>query len=99
MNTIRRPISPEFLHFKYTANDEHRKTLHHIDIDMTRTLEVVGDPEMGCYEWMILEGGNVLAHSDCGYGSPDIALRDGLIYYHGQPHDLGHYVSRGLASS
>lgn len=90
----RAPISLEFVRFEYTDN---RKTLHSVSVDMTRTLDVVGDPNNGSYEWLIRNGEKTVeAHSNCGYGSPDIALRDGLIYYHGVPTEQPIYVSRGL---
>lgn len=56
-----------------------------VGVDMEVAVEVVGDPENACYEWVIRRGASVEKHSDVGYGSSDIALRDGLIAYHGLP--------------
>jgi hypothetical protein len=62
--------------------------LHEIKMDGFVTLLVVGHPDMGSYEW-VLARGDVTPdkHSDAGYGCADIALRDGLIAYHGLPAD------------
>lgn len=57
--------------------------LHRVSVDMGVFVAVVGDPDNACYEWTIERGGQVLAHSNVGYGGADIALRDGLIAYHG----------------
>ncbi len=53
-----------------------------------RMIEVYGDPEMGWYEWRVLDGQRT--EKDTGtegigksrgrmYGSPEIALRDALM--------------------
>lgn len=70
------------MQFKYTGN---RATLLSISCGMVDSVDVVGDPEMGSYEWIIMRNGKSAEHSDCGYGSPEVALRDGLIAYCGMP--------------
>lgn len=69
-------------HFRYTGD---AKILSCIDVDLHAELYIVGDPEMGGYEWVLVNHGDVEKHSDCGYGQRSIALRDGLIEYHGLP--------------
>jgi hypothetical protein len=68
--------------FKYTADS---RVLMTIDIDMESELLLVGQPSDACYEWVIVTHGNIQKYSDCGYGISSIALRDGLIAYHGLP--------------
>lgn len=42
-------------------------------------IEVYGEPDMGWYEWRIIERGTVIHDTrEMGYGSPGIALRDAL---------------------
>lgn len=67
-------------HFKYTGP---AKVLMSVDVDMDAELLIVGQPENGAYEWVIVNHGKIEKHSDCGYGQVSIALRDGLIAYHG----------------
>lgn len=69
-------------HFKYTGP---AKVLMTVDVDLDAELLIVGQPEMGSYEWVIVSHGKIESHSDCGYGQMSIALRDGLIAYHGAP--------------
>jgi hypothetical protein len=66
--------------FKYTGAAE---VLMSVDVDMDAELLIVGQPQNGSYEWVIVNHGAVERHSDCGYGMRSIALRDGLIAYHG----------------
>lgn len=48
----------------------------------TGFVDVVGDGANGSYEFVIRrEDGSIENLSDVGYGSPEIALRDGLILY------------------
>lgn len=62
------------------------KTLLTIPCDSGDSIEVFGDPENASYEWRLVdEAGLVEQHSDCGYGLPAIALRDGLIAFYGLP--------------
>lgn len=68
--------------FKYTGDS---KVIMSIDVDMDAELLIVGQPENGAYEWVIVNHGKVESHSDCGYGMHSIALRDGLIAFHGLP--------------
>jgi hypothetical protein len=71
-------------HFKYTGE---AKVVMRVDVDMYAEVVIVGQPENGAYEWLIVNeivgGFTVERHSDCGYGQKSIALRDGLIAYHG----------------
>jgi len=59
-------------------------TLHHLVMDDECTLLVIGDASNGAYEWVLI-GKQEIRYSDCGYGDCTIALRDGLIVYHGSP--------------
>jgi hypothetical protein len=74
------PSSLKLPRFKYTGDS---KVLMTVDVDMDAELLIVGQPENGAYEWVIVNHDKVEQHSDCGYGQKSIALRDGLIAYHG----------------
>lgn len=67
---------------------------YRIDIDGTNSLLVIGGDGEGAYEWVVLKGGAVEKHSDCGYGMSDIALRDGLIYCFGLPPADGYFMKQ-----
>lgn len=41
---------------------------------------VMGSTERGHYEWTVEKAGEVVAWSECGYGSIGSALRDGLLF-------------------
>lgn len=45
------------------------------------TIEVYGEPDMGWYEWRVIDaaGKTLRDTQNAGYGSPEIALRDALI--------------------
>jgi hypothetical protein len=66
------------MNLTYTKN---KKTLHIITCDMHSTVEVFGDPDNACYEWLIRTKGVIEKHSDCAYGHDAIALKDGLNEY------------------
>lgn len=54
-----------------------------IQFDQVHQLVVIGDRANGSYEWVIEDKGRIVANSNVGYGDDSIALRDGLIAYHG----------------
>ena len=61
------------------------KILEAVDLEVDRTLFVIGDPDNGQYEWMIVGPGDVICgHSDMGYGIPSVALMNGLVTYWGE---------------
>lgn len=47
-----------------------------------RLVTVIGDARNGCYEWC-METNEGLRYSDCGYGSPEAALLQGLVMANG----------------
>ena len=67
--------------FRYTVA---RCTVHSIAVGMGDHVDIVGDPENAAYEWLIRSPQGVRCHSDVAYGSPDVALRDGLSAYLGE---------------
>ncbi len=71
------------LQFRYTRPDR-LVVLHELRGSPGWSVRVVGDPDNGCYEWVI-ERPFSLEASNCGYGDSDIALRDGLVAMHGMP--------------
>lgn len=81
MNT-RYPSVPQIIgarpQFKYSAPWSECRIIHEHDCMGTRLL-IVGDPDCGGYEWVILISGKVESHSNDGYGISEVALRDGLI--------------------
>jgi len=68
--------------FKYTQNME---TVFTIPVGTDDHVEVIGDQDMGTYEWVIRTPSGITQHSDSGYGIREVALRDGLIAYLGMP--------------
>ncbi|WP_397384719.1 hypothetical protein [Prosthecobacter sp.] len=71
-------ISGAHPRFKYSAPWSECRIIHEHNCMGTRLL-VVGDPDNGCYEWVIITSSKVAAHSNDGYGISEVALRDGLI--------------------
>lgn len=68
--------------YKYT---DAIRELYRIPVDCNAVLIIEGDPNNASYEWRIEGGSQDGEHSNCGYGMPEIALRDGLIAYFGAP--------------
>lgn len=56
---------------------------YRVEFDSKHQLVVIGDLDNACYEWAIEASGTIIANSNCGYGETSIALRDGLIAFHG----------------
>lgn len=85
MNTpgVVRPPFPFRVFLKHT-DDERLFVLHKLQVGLEHDLYLVGDPDIGSYEW-VLHRGDELEYSDAGYGSPEVALRDALIAYLGAP--------------
>lgn len=71
-------VQPEAVQFKYTAN---RAEYWRVSVGMCDYVIVRGDGDNVAYEWIIVENGHVVRHSDCAYGTDYTALRDGLIAY------------------
>jgi hypothetical protein len=71
-------ISGAHPRFKYSAQWSECRIIHEHNCMGTRLL-IVGDPDCGGYEWVILTSGKVESHSNDGYGISEVALRDGLI--------------------
>lgn len=70
---------------KRLRHTEPVKTLFTVSLDdIEHELYVIGDPGSAAYEWVIRRD-DQWEHSDAGYGTPAIALRDGLIAYYGLP--------------
>ena len=69
--------------FKYITLDD-AEVLCHVSIGMHGWVAVIGNPGWGTYEWVAREEPDAagqmgkLHHSDCGYGSSSVALRDVL---------------------
>lgn len=68
--------------FKYTGACVE---IHRVSVGIHEDVIAVGDPDSAAYEWVVVRGDEVLSHSDVAYGSPAVALRDGLIEYFGLP--------------
>ena len=64
----------ELFRGKYTLFNT---VFHAMEIEDRQWVGVFGDGDNGSYEWFYCTPSRV-AHSDCGYGSPMAALRDGL---------------------
>lgn len=65
---------------------EYITELYRIPLDMgDATLVIEGEPGNAVFEWRLERSEGKPEHSDCGYGAPEVALRDGLIAYYGLP--------------
>lgn len=62
------------VHCKYSSIDH---LFHCFQVDIKKWVGVIGDGANGCYEYFVWHDGK-LTHSNDGYGSTDIALRDVL---------------------
>lgn len=62
---------------------------YRIRFDPVHQLAIVGAEAYTSYEWILEERGKIVAHSNDGYGQFSVALRDGLIAYHGLGNVLG----------
>lgn len=71
------------LTLSYT-DPERLRVLRSLPMDGDCVLMVLGDLGLAAYEWAIKRGEKV-EHSNCAYGQSSVALRDGLIAYHGLP--------------
>jgi len=69
-------------HLKYT-NDV--KTYYSFEVDFDTFVEVIGDGDNGCYEWIIRDGDEIVEYSNIGWGDMTTPLRDALCVYHGTP--------------
>ena len=88
-----RPAFPFRLPLEY-ADGARLKVLYDLPVDVgTSRVKVIGDPENGAYEWCI-EDSHGLSYSDCGYGIPEVALRDGLTFYWGGSVDIAKVKAR-----
>ncbi|MGE0412040.1 MAG: hypothetical protein AB7I98_03785 [Verrucomicrobiales bacterium] len=80
-------LAPGYPQFRYSDN-EGLTAIHRINLGRSEVgetyLEVVGGLGGG-YEFGIRRGGEITAHSDCGYGCAHTALRDGLLFWEGLP--------------
>jgi hypothetical protein len=65
-------LSQTRLNYSYPAH-----VFHVVWTYSDRLVGVFGDGDNGSYEWFVWDGKNV-THSDCGYGSTSVALRDVL---------------------
>jgi len=65
------------------------KTYYDIEVDFGpgARIEVVGEGQDGHYEWRLIREGSQTVETTLGYGSPEIALRDGLCFVYGLPTD------------
>lgn len=81
MNSMSTPTSAaQRLNLEYTnVVDE----CYRLIFDHVHQLVILGDAANASYEWVIEECGKIVAHSNDGYGVFSVALRDGLIAYHG----------------
>ena len=85
MNT-QYPDFPLHLPLDYTDGAS-LKVLYAIEVDEHVWVRVLGSPESGGCEWC-LERVEGLTFSNSGYGSPESALRDGLVMWAGESIDI-----------
>lgn len=83
IDEIRRGLGSDRFRFINLAD---AKFLYGIPTGWSGWVCVIGHPEWGAYEWVAREDaefhGDTKAkyqNSDCGYGSPEAAMRDGLV--------------------
>lgn len=81
MNSVRTPTpAAQRLNLEYTSVDDE---CYRITFDPVHQLAIVAAKATASYEWILEERGKIVAHSNDGYGQFSVALRDGLIAYHG----------------
>ncbi len=84
-----RPLVSDAPQLKYAGNENVRLLYRMPGYSDTNGqsdwIEVIGDPDNGAYEWVIRRGGKITEHSDAGYGSTLVAMRDGLAAYEHGP--------------
>lgn len=81
------PTYPIRLPLKY-VDPTRLRVLHDFETDPGVHIKVIGDPGNGAYEWLIEQRDGSVKFSDCGYGIPECALRDGLAMWWGDPVDI-----------
>jgi hypothetical protein len=63
------------------------------DLDLHHWIIILGIDGAASYEWLIMKDGIKQCGSDMGFGSPEFALRDGLIAWCGLPsYDIEEYL-------
>jgi hypothetical protein len=81
-----RPLVQDCPELNYTGPREYVRLLYRKCVGMADWVEVIGDPDNGCYEWVIRnEAGKIVEYSNSGYGSTETALRDGIAAYYHEP--------------
>lgn len=73
-------MKAEHIQFKHTNNVAE---VMRLDLEGGDLLVIRGEPDMASYEWVLINGGDSVAHSNDGYGWALAALRDGLAWYTG----------------
>lgn len=92
------PAFPFRLPLEYT-NGARLKVLYDLPMDDDATrVKVIGEPDNGAYEWCI-EGPDGITYSDCGYGIPECALRDGLAAWWGDSVDVEKVKARSKSKT
>lgn len=87
MNSVSAPTpAAQRLNLEYTSVDNE---YYRITFDHVHQLAIVGAKASASYEWILEDRGKIVAHSNDGYGQFSMALRDGLIAYHGLGNVLG----------
>lgn len=66
-------------------------TMYTIPVGMQDSIEVIGLPDEASYEWLLRTPTGIQHQSRFGYGAPEVALRDGLIFYLNNELILGGY--------
>lgn len=87
LKPISKKIASALQHLHYRAPTH---IIYDLPLDDGDRLLVVGDPDNGGYEWCFLFGSGEpqIQSSNCAYGCSTVALRDGLVKYHGLPASL-----------
>jgi hypothetical protein len=92
-----RPKFPFRLPLEYT-DGTHLEVLYDLEMDSGSRVKVIGNPGNGAYEWCIEDEGGI-RYSDCGYGIPECALRDGLAAWWGESVDIAKVTARTRAKT
>jgi hypothetical protein len=59
-----------------------------LELNGAYDLRVVGDPEAGFYEWVLIKHPFIESHSNHSYGDYTIAIMEGLKFFHSEHQEL-----------
>jgi hypothetical protein len=71
-------MKPQDVQFKHTNNVAE---VMRLELGGGEVLVIRGEPDMAAYEWLLVADGEVVSHSNDGFGWRLAAMREGLVAY------------------